>query len=262
MLMSDPALTLFSWGYRGWGNATDKLVEAVDAVEKSRGRGPPIFVDVRAKRGGRAEGFKENTFRDFVGPDRYRWMKGLGNRTVLERGGPQGRLVDATEASGLLDLGVETNAQNRRVIYYCACAIPQSGCHRHWIAPELFKLARKRGMAVTVVEWPGFESAPKEHPVIGVEPKVLTEILRGTKKNVPLPDGMPGTELLGLPCLTIVKLNSGKDQTLMVSGPAEMRASAWQLPKLGTAGDLDLEAAKTQVPRALKRMMLMPRSVG
>jgi len=26
--------TLFAWGYYGWGNHTEHLVEAVDAVEK------------------------------------------------------------------------------------------------------------------------------------------------------------------------------------------------------------------------------------
>jgi hypothetical protein len=37
--------TIFTWGYYGWGNATPQLVEAVDAVETSRGFEPPIFVD-------------------------------------------------------------------------------------------------------------------------------------------------------------------------------------------------------------------------
>jgi hypothetical protein len=38
--------TIFSWGYYGWGNATPQLIEAVDAVETSRGFEPPIFVDI------------------------------------------------------------------------------------------------------------------------------------------------------------------------------------------------------------------------
>jgi hypothetical protein len=40
-------LSLFSWGYWGWGNAARQLVEAVDAVEQARGFQPPLFVDVR-----------------------------------------------------------------------------------------------------------------------------------------------------------------------------------------------------------------------
>jgi hypothetical protein len=42
--------TLFTWGYYGWGNHTPQLVEAVDAVETSRGFEPPIFVDIRIRR--------------------------------------------------------------------------------------------------------------------------------------------------------------------------------------------------------------------
>jgi hypothetical protein len=37
--------TLFSWGYWGWGNATEQLVEAVDAVETSRGYQPRELED-------------------------------------------------------------------------------------------------------------------------------------------------------------------------------------------------------------------------
>ncbi len=47
--LGDPvqdALTIFSWGYEGWGNWTDELVAAVDAVEESCGWGPPMFVDI------------------------------------------------------------------------------------------------------------------------------------------------------------------------------------------------------------------------
>jgi hypothetical protein len=32
--MSKQPLTLFSFGYHGWGNSTPKLVQAVDAVER------------------------------------------------------------------------------------------------------------------------------------------------------------------------------------------------------------------------------------
>jgi hypothetical protein len=250
-------LTLFSWGYKGWGNATDKLVEAVDAVERSRGSGPPVFVDVRAKRGGRAEGFKDNTFRDFVGEARYRWMKGLGNRTVLERGGPQGRLVDASQAAELLELALALHVEGRRVIFYCSCGIPQSGCHRHWIAPELFRMAKKGGVSVTVVEWPGVESGLEKRPSIQVDPRILDAILSDKKKNVPLGPETPTTSLLGLPWLELVDLEGGDGQARIISGPAEFRAGKWQLPILGGAWDL-AEALK-QRPKALERCMVHPR---
>jgi hypothetical protein len=74
------SLTLFTWGYYGWGNATPQLVKAVDTVEASRGFEPPIFVDIRLRRTVRARGFREKAFVKLLGPSRYRWMNSLGRR--------------------------------------------------------------------------------------------------------------------------------------------------------------------------------------
>ena len=60
--------TIFTWGYYGWGNHTPQLVEAVDAVERSRGFEPPIFVDIRIRRTVRAKGFQGNAFEKLLGP--------------------------------------------------------------------------------------------------------------------------------------------------------------------------------------------------
>lgn len=68
---------LFSWGYYGWGNHTDRLVEAVDAVEESRGFRPPVFVDIRIRRSVRAVGFNGTRFEKLLGPERHRWMPSL-----------------------------------------------------------------------------------------------------------------------------------------------------------------------------------------
>jgi hypothetical protein len=43
-------LTLFMWGYYGWGNHTSDLMLAVDEVERARGFNPPVFVDIRIRR--------------------------------------------------------------------------------------------------------------------------------------------------------------------------------------------------------------------
>ena len=56
------AVTIFSWGYWGWGNATDQLVHGIDAAESERGHSPPIFVDIRIRRTGRAKGFVGDAF--------------------------------------------------------------------------------------------------------------------------------------------------------------------------------------------------------
>jgi hypothetical protein len=64
-------ITLFSWGYWGWGNATRQFVEAVDAAEAAREFAPPLFVDVRISRSVRAAGFRDHAFEQLVGKDRY-----------------------------------------------------------------------------------------------------------------------------------------------------------------------------------------------
>ena len=64
--------TLFSWGYYGWGNHTQNLVEAVDAVEASRGFEPPFFVDVRIRRSVRAAGFNGPAFENLLGQKQNR----------------------------------------------------------------------------------------------------------------------------------------------------------------------------------------------
>src|SRR5689334_19421318 len=113
--MPNAPVTLFTWGYEGWGNWTDKLVQAVDAVESSRGWGPPLFVDIRASRKVRAEGFREHAFERRFGPDRYRWMNRLGNKAILTHES-HGTLIDPGAAIELLELALEQRAKHRRVI--------------------------------------------------------------------------------------------------------------------------------------------------
>ena len=71
-------ITIFTWGYYGWGNHTRQLVESVDTVETSRGFKPPMFVDIRIRRAVRAAGFTGPAFENLLGPNRHRWMKSLG----------------------------------------------------------------------------------------------------------------------------------------------------------------------------------------
>lgn len=82
-------ITLFSFGYWGWGNATPQLVQAVDAAEDARGFQPPLFVDVRISRSVRAVGFRDHAFEQLVGKERYVWLRRLGNRNIETRTGPR-----------------------------------------------------------------------------------------------------------------------------------------------------------------------------
>jgi hypothetical protein len=107
--------TIFTWGYYGWGNATASLVEAVDAVETCRRFELPIFVDIRIRRAVRAKGFQGSNFEKLLGPSRHRWMKSLGNKSILTDPGADIQIADPSAADELLAPAVESAAHNQRV---------------------------------------------------------------------------------------------------------------------------------------------------
>jgi hypothetical protein len=43
-------LTIFTFGYWGWGSATRELIRAIDSAERKKRFGPPVFYDIRLKR--------------------------------------------------------------------------------------------------------------------------------------------------------------------------------------------------------------------
>jgi hypothetical protein len=113
-------VTAYSWGYGGWGTHTKELVASVDAIERSRGRRPPIFVDIRFSRAVRAPGFRGAAFKKTVGRGRYQWLKKLGNAKIGS--GHRGvKIVDPTGAVDLLQIVVNAAKKRRRVIFFCAC---------------------------------------------------------------------------------------------------------------------------------------------
>lgn len=257
--MARDGITLFTWGYEGWGNWTDKLVEGVDAVERSRGWEPPLFVDIRASRKVRAEGFREHAFEGRFGPDRYRWMNRLGNKAILTHE-KYGTLIDPTAAADLLDLALEMLARRRRLIYFCSCFSPTDGCHRHWVAPHLLQVAERRKQPVTVVEWPGFDSEPRAVPAVRTTEKAVNNINSG-RVSLPLGPDLPAPELLALPWFTLVDLveeKTGKKLDFMLTGPARHRAGGWQLPVMG--GDESVKETLELQREARDTTMVLPRS--
>jgi hypothetical protein len=148
--------TIFSFGYCGWGSATPTLVETFDRIEADRGFGPPVFVDTRIRRAVRAEGFREKAFEQLLGSNRHRWLKALGNSSIIDGG--EWRLHDDQGLDTLLDLAVNADAEGRRVVFFCSCGVPPVHCHRHQlIATALPARAKRRGLEIAVVEWPGGE---------------------------------------------------------------------------------------------------------
>lgn len=216
-------LTIYSWGYYGWGNAPEKFVQAVDAVERSRGFKPPLFVEVRIQRTGRAEGFKGSNFEKLLGPKRYRWMKELGNVAIKKRSGPM-KIADPSAASQLLDLAVAEAKKGRRLLFFCGCQWPCI-CHRSEVSSLLLNAAEKQGIPIEVVEWPGGTPSHVELKV----PAASLKAIRSHRVSIPLGDKPQLAKVAGLAWGSTVTLQSGKDRVLFMTGPATFERGQWVL---------------------------------
>jgi hypothetical protein len=229
--------TLFTWGYYGWGNATPQLVEAVDAVEKSRGFEPPLFVDIRIRRTVRAKGFRGNAFEKLLGPSRHRWMKSLGNKFIQTRTGPNIQIADPSTADELLDVALDAAHHKQRLLFFCSCQWPrsdgESACHRTTVAGLVLEAAKKRDVPIEIVEWPGGE--PRQID-LNVTPQVFAAVRKG-RMTVPLGKQPDLAEVAGLPWCSVVTLHSDGHKLHRVVGPAIRQPDQWVLPVLYLAFD-------------------------
>jgi len=235
------ALTLFSWGYWGWGNANEQLVESFDLAEIARGFEPPVFIDCRIKRQGRAKGFVGDAFREQVGGARYCWMQDLGNDAVAK--GLSGvQIKNPAAVADLLQLGSQAAKEWRRVIFYCACEFQwgegELKRNRYEITTLLMAHAQKQGSQVTVVEWPGGNPAEVR---LKVDHKLFSAVMRG-RMSIPF-DRDRLSEFAGLPWGSLVALDceSGGTARYAIVGPARFATSKggdgyWFLPVIEPPG--------------------------
>ena len=216
----------------GWGNHTPQLVEAVDAVERSRGFEPPLFVDIRIRRTVRAKGFQGNAFEKLLGQDRHRWMKSLGNKFIQTRTGPNIQIAEPAAADELLDLAVDVGRRKQRLLFFCSCQWPRCegeiACHRTTVAELVMKSAKKRGVQVEIVEWPGGE--PRQFD-LDVTPQVFAAVRKG-RMTVPLGGGSGLAEVAGLPWCSTATLQAKGEKLHRVVGPAISQTTGWALPVL------------------------------
>ena len=224
-------LTLFSWGYYGWGNYTKQLVEAADAVEAKRGFNPPVFVDVRISRMVRAPGFREKAFEKLLGPDRYRWMKSLGNMAIEDASIEQMQIAEPQAAGELLELAIhEEKANHRRVIFFCSCQYPciegDNACHRVEVGSLLLKEAKKRKVKVEVIEWPGGEPRHIDMVLSAREFKAVA----ACRQTLQLAEYPEIAELAGLPWMSSASFRCGEEEIYRLVGPACYGAKGWVLP--------------------------------
>jgi hypothetical protein len=245
-------------GYYGWGNATPRLVEAVDAVETSRGFELPIFVDIRIRRTVRAKGFVGSAFETLLGPIRHRWMKSLGNRFIVTRTGADIQIAEPSAANELLDLALKAGGHKQRVLFFCGCQWPKCNgeisCHRSEVAELVLQAAQRHGESVEIVEWPGGE--PKRID-LEVPPGVYASVRKG-RKTVPLGGTTNLAQIGGLSWGSIATVHSGQKQPHRIVGPAIWQTDKWSLPVFPTnAGGLpeyEKEAARLRLSLGLERI--------
>lgn len=221
--------TIFSWGYYGWGNHTADLIEVIDAVEKSRGFEPPLFVDIRISRSVRAVGFNGAHFEKLLGEDRYVWMKSLGNKRIVSKRGPQVQIAQPDAVKDLLHLARSNVKARRRLVFFCSCPSPRSdgkiACHRTTVAHLLIQAAKKEKHSIEVSEWPG--GRPR-HVYLDLN---CDEFLAARKGKLTIGLGnKPDVAMLGLPCYSIATLRSDGESFHRIVGPAVRRSKQWCLP--------------------------------
>lgn len=229
-MTSAKPIQMFSFGYCGWGNSTEQLIESVDAVERSRGFRPPIFADVRIRRQGRAVGFIGTAFEKLLGQKRHRWMPQLGNRRIVTRTGPKLQIADPKAAVELVELAREAHHDRRRVIFFCGCEFPKTdgivSCHRHTVAKLLLKAAASRGDNVEVVEWPG---GKPRHIEIETTPAIWRSVAKG-QLSIPVGDQLPMAVIAGIPWGSTATLRAGYERLHRLVGPAKWKQGEWCLP--------------------------------
>lgn len=244
-------MTIFTWGYYGWGNHTAQLVEAVDAAETGRGYEPPIFVDIRIRRSVRAAGFTGPAFEKLLG-ERHHWMKSLGNNFIQTRTGPAIQIAKPQAAEQLLDLAIELDKRKQRLLFFCSCQWPKSdgeiACHRCTVAGLVLDAAKRRKLPVEVVEWPGGE--PKRLD-LNVSVKDFSAIRNG-RKSVPLSSSVELGEVAALPWCSVASLHSDGKTLHRIVGPVSRQGDGWVLPVFDTA--LASDAALEDYTRAAAKM--------
>ncbi len=224
----------FSWGYYGWGNHTRELVDMMDRVEAARGFAPPLWVDVRLRRQVRALGFRERAFEQQLGPDRYAWLRGLGNRMIGDRDVAEPTLDRPEDIDLLLERITTAAAGGRRVIFFCACKSPveRHVCHRGLVVDLLVKTARRRKLPIGVQEWPG--GTPSEVTLEvdreQMDKLVAHSLVEAQNVRLSLPAGVDLVRAASLPHLSLLRCREGDREVTALSGPVVYTAHGWVFP--------------------------------
>jgi hypothetical protein len=216
---------LFSFGYWGAGSATGPLVDAVNEAEVLRGFEPPLWVDIRISRSVRAVGFRDGAFQTLLGTQ-YLHMQDLGNSSLKEGG-----ITIRNPAAADELLRHALSSRRRRVIFFCSCEVP-ADCHRQVVANLVVAAAKRRGVEVKVIEWPGGEPASID---IDVSAAVLRSVERKAHTTLAVPPGMKLGAAAALPWGTSAVLHAGAETVSILVGPAQFEARGPHLKILAVA---------------------------
>jgi hypothetical protein len=150
-------LTLFTFGYWGWGSSTHELIRAIDSAGRKKGFSPPVFFDIRLKRSVRAEGFRDDAFERLLPKGRYHWFPSLGNINIATTEGGI-KIKEPHSGRLLFEEALKCAKEKRSIIFFCACEFPRF-CHRHVVA-NLLEAVRPRSSVTLIYAHRSFGRKP------------------------------------------------------------------------------------------------------
>jgi hypothetical protein len=92
----------------------------------------------------------------------------------------------------------------------------------------VLEAAKRRGVPVEIVEWPGGQPKPIDRDVA---PQIFAAVRKG-RMSVPLGKEPNFAEVAGLPSCTVATLHSDGDMLYRVVGPAIRQPDQWVVPVL------------------------------
>lgn len=245
--MREDAITLYSFGYWGWGTSTNYLIQAFDALEQSRGFNPPVLVDVRISRSVRAPGFNNGALERLVGRERYVHMPELGNLAVIENTGENVTIKDPAAAGSLLNRAISERSRGRRIVFFCACPYQMEDgnplCHRYEVGSLLLKQSQERNQPIAVTEWPGTEP---QLITLTVSSEVLKKLRRGMK-SIPIPRELPLDQIASITWGSVVHCSSDGEPFSARVNRAMWRPSGWYLPVIHLLTNNDSVASRSEM---------------
>jgi hypothetical protein len=99
-------------------------------------------------------------------------------------------------------------------------------CHRHTVGTLLVAAARRGGVRLNVVEWPGGKPQQLD---LALSAELFRSVGTG-RMSIPIPNPRPLAEYAGLPWGSIATFHAGGESLHRLVGPAQWERGQWVLP--------------------------------